>query len=150
MWLQTVVPVVEALTSLMSQAEIWELIPKIIPLITLIIPISTLPDNYPLVICSIAIEHGLFEIVDFPLYNSMGIFHSFLYVYQRIIPMNFWIFHLSVWWTCLWQAEVDQWPAQRASFGPLSLGLMGCSNHPPKKWIDICKIRIVYDDSLLL
>ena len=38
---------------------------------------------YPLVICYIAIENGPVEIVDFPI-NSMVIFHSFLYVYQRV------------------------------------------------------------------
>ena len=40
---------------------------------------------YPLVICYIAIEHGnLYRNV--PL--KMVIFHSFLYVYQRVIHMN--------------------------------------------------------------
>ena len=38
---------------------------------------------YPLVICYIAIENGPVEIVHLPSYN-MVIFHSFLYVYQRV------------------------------------------------------------------
>ena len=45
--------------------------------------------HYPLVICYIAIENGPFiVIVDLPM-NSMVIFHSFLYVYQRVSTEEF-------------------------------------------------------------
>ena len=36
-----------------------------------------------LVMSQLAIEHGPVEIVDLP-FNKMVIFHSFLYVYQRV------------------------------------------------------------------
>ena len=38
---------------------------------------------YPLVNIQTAIEHGHLEIVDFPI-NSTVIFHSYVYVYQRV------------------------------------------------------------------
>ena len=40
---------------------------------------------YPLVNKQFAIENGPVEIVDLPI-NSMVIFHSFVYVYQMIVP----------------------------------------------------------------
>ena len=46
---------------------------------------------YPLVMTNIAIENchrKLIEIVDLPPINSMVIFHSLLYVYQRVILSN--------------------------------------------------------------
>ena len=45
--------------------------------------VSLIP--YPLAICDIAIENGSVEIVDLPIENG-GSFHSFWYVYQRVIP----------------------------------------------------------------
>ena len=47
---------------------------------------------YPLVDVHIAIENGPVEIVDLPIKNCMVIFHSCLYVYQRVnlhFPMVF-------------------------------------------------------------
>ena len=39
---------------------------------------------YPLVICCIAMENGLFFSVDLPI-DSMVIFHSYVNVYQRVV-----------------------------------------------------------------
>ena len=48
--------------------------------------------KYPLVNKQKTIEHGPVEIVDLPI-NSMVIFHSCLYVYQRVMGNFPWIFY---------------------------------------------------------
>ena len=42
---------------------------------------------YPLVICSVAIENGPVEIVDFPIKHG-GSFHCYVNVYQRVNPIK--------------------------------------------------------------
>ena len=50
---------------------------------------NPLSKHYPLVNIQKAIENGPVDIVDLPI-NSMVIFHSFLYVYQRVKPPLSW------------------------------------------------------------
>ena len=59
---------------------------------------------YPLVNKQFAIENGPVEIVDLPI-NSMVIFHSFVYVYQMIVPIKTSIYGWDVPWLC----EITRW-----------------------------------------